>query len=87
MFTKAVLILLLFFMFSDLTEAGPLAMRCLKLKDFGSSIDLSLMPDPNNVMFSGSNNSDSFECEEMRTGRPWKYQVIYRHVIFSMANH
>ena len=76
-FSSFLFVYLFMFVLSELTEAGPLALRCLMLKDFENSIDLTTMPDPRNIMFTGSNKSDSFECYEMKTGKPWKYQVLF----------
>lgn len=59
-----------------LNENGPLALRCFTLKDFQQSIDLYLVSDGNDTMFCGSNNSDAYECREMRENERWKFQVF-----------
>ena len=43
------------------------------LIDFGRSIDLHLYPE--GTMFHGDNHCSGFDCVEMRTGRPWKYEI------------
>eukprot|EP00742_Colponemidia_sp_Colp-10_P012674 GILJ01014261.1.p1 GENE.GILJ01014261.1~~GILJ01014261.1.p1 ORF type:complete len:452 (-),score=99.03 GILJ01014261.1:124-1383(-) len=45
----------------------------VKLIDFGRAIDLRIL-DPQ-VMFTGNNHTDGFQCVEMLTNRPWKYQI------------
>nr|6JKK_A Chain A, Mitotic checkpoint control protein kinase BUB1 [Drosophila melanogaster]6JKM_A Chain A, Mitotic checkpoint control protein kinase BUB1 [Drosophila melanogaster] len=45
----------------------------LQLIDFGVSIDMKLFPD--NQTFNYVHHDDLFKCIEMRTGRPWTYQL------------
>ncbi|EDW74109.2 uncharacterized protein Dwil_GK21755 [Drosophila willistoni] len=45
----------------------------LQLIDFGVAIDTKLFPP--NQSFNYINNDDIFKCIEMRTGRPWTYQL------------
>jgi len=45
----------------------------LKLIDFGRSIDMKAF-DPC-TQFTGSSNTSGFVCTEMKTGKPWSWQV------------
>jgi len=45
----------------------------ISLIDFGRAIDLKMYKE--SVQFEGCCTAKSFECIEMREGRPWKYQV------------
>eukprot|EP00794_Sanderia_malayensis_P020252 gene20252-22236_t len=47
----------------------------LILSDFGRSIDLTVYP--TDIKFTGSCNTDQFECIQMKENLPWKYQVDY----------
>eukprot|EP00002_Diphylleia_rotans_P028614 TRINITY_DN5782_c0_g2_i3.p1 TRINITY_DN5782_c0_g2~~TRINITY_DN5782_c0_g2_i3.p1 ORF type:complete len:684 (+),score=126.48 TRINITY_DN5782_c0_g2_i3:405-2456(+) len=51
---------------------GLLDSRGLQLIDYGQSIDLSLYP--GNVQFIGKVATDHFQCIEMQTKKPWKFQ-------------
>jgi len=62
---------------SEITDAGPLALRCLTIKHFFQSIDLTQLSEAEEVMFVGSNNADSYECREMNENKAWKYQADY----------
>lgn len=46
---------------------------CLKLIDFGRSIDMTLLPE--DTTFTTVVTTDGFQCNEMKEGRPWTYQV------------
>ncbi|XP_039295868.1 mitotic checkpoint serine/threonine-protein kinase BUB1 isoform X2 [Nilaparvata lugens] len=46
---------------------------CIKLIDFGRSIDMSLLPD--GVEFRRVVKTEDFQCTEMRDGKPWTYQT------------
>ena len=48
---------------------------CLRLIDFGRSIDLQLFPA--GTSFTVDCHTDTFQCIEMRTCRPWTTQVGY----------
>lgn len=48
---------------------------CIQLIDFGRSIDMTLMP--SGTTFNHVVMTDTFTCIEMRTGRPWTYQVSF----------
>ncbi|RZF34443.1 hypothetical protein LSTR_LSTR012194 [Laodelphax striatellus] len=48
---------------------------CIKLIDFGRSIDMSLLPD--GIEFRRVVKTEDFQCTEMRDGRPWTYQTDY----------
>ena len=54
---------------------------CLALTDFGKSIDLNWFPE--SITFTGRSNTDKFECIEMQTDRPWKYQVSKQIVLIA----
>ena len=50
--------------------------RCaIKLIDFGRSIDMRSFD--SSTQFTGSCNTSGFVCTEMKTGRPWSWQVGY----------
>ena len=49
--------------------------KLLKLIDFGRSIDMRMFP--TGTTFSAKVNTDGFQCIEMKTNRPWTYQVRY----------
>lgn len=46
---------------------------CIQLIDFGRSIDMELMPA--GTTFNQVVMTDTFTCIEMRTNKPWTYQV------------
>lgn len=52
---------------------------CLQFIDFGRSIDMSLMPE--GATFDTVVMTDTFTCIEMRTGKPWTYQVGFMNKI------
>ena len=47
--------------------------RFAKLIDFGQSIDMTKYPP--NTTFTAKVNTKCFQCIEMKTNRPWTYQV------------
>ena len=48
--------------------------RCaIKLIDFGRSIDMKSFD--TSTQFTGSCNTSGFVCTEMKTGKPWSWQV------------
>jgi checkpoint serine/threonine-protein kinase len=47
--------------------------KILKLIDFGRSIDMRQFPQ--GTTFSATVETSGFQCIEMKTGRPWTYQV------------
>lgn len=47
--------------------------KMLKLIDFGCSIDMRQFP--SGTTFSASVDTSGFQCIEMKTNRPWTYQV------------
>ena len=50
--------------------------RCaIKLIDFGRSIDMRAFD--SSTQFTGSCNTSRFVCTEMKTGKPWSWQVGY----------
>ena len=50
--------------------------RCaIKLIDFGRSIDMRAFD--SSTQFTGSCNTSGFVCTEMKTGKPWSWQVRY----------
>ncbi|XP_065883553.1 uncharacterized protein [Dysidea avara] len=59
-------------MIVDIRGSGKCA---LKLIDFGRSIDMKAF-DPC-TQFTGSSNTSGFVCTEMKTGKPWSWQVDY----------
>ena len=46
---------------------------CLQLIDFGQSIDMKLFP--SGTTFTAKVTTKGFQCPEMKTNRPWTYQV------------
>ncbi|VDP08461.1 unnamed protein product [Soboliphyme baturini] len=52
-----------------------LPVSCIKLIDFGRSIDMSLLPPGSS--FTGVVHTSNFVCCEMQDGRPWTYQTDY----------
>lgn len=53
--------------------------RCaIKLIDFGRSIDMKSFD--SSTQFTGSCNTSGFVCTEMKTGKPWSWQVGYGDV-------
>lgn len=46
---------------------------CLKLIDFGRSIDMKLLPE--GTTFTTVVKTDGFQCNEMKENRPWTYQI------------
>ena len=49
--------------------------RALQLIDFGRSIDMTMFPP--GTTFTVKVETDSFQCIEMKTDRPWTYQVAF----------
>ena len=47
--------------------------KILKLIDFGRSIDMTFFPP--GTTFTAKVNTSGFQCIEMKTNRPWTYQV------------
>jgi len=45
----------------------------LQLIDFGQSIDMKLFP--SGTTFTAKVTTQGFQCPEMKTNRPWTYQV------------
>lgn len=43
------------------------------LIDFGRAIDTTVFPE--GTMFTGSNETDGFQCTQMLEGKLWKWQV------------
>ncbi|XP_063883652.1 uncharacterized protein LOC135112755 [Scylla paramamosain] len=56
----------------DIFTEGP---TCLKLIDFGRSIDMKAFPE--GTTFTEVVTTEKFTCCEMRDGRPWTYQTDY----------
>ncbi|CAN0407228.1 unnamed protein product [Lampetra planeri] len=54
----------------------------LVLIDFGQSIDLSLFP--SGTVFKGSSETSAFQCIEMLTDQPWKFQPDYFGIASTM---
>lgn len=54
----------------------------LVLIDFGQSIDLSLFP--SDTVFKGSSETSAFQCIEMLTDQPWKFQPDYFGIASTM---
>ena len=46
---------------------------CLKLIDFGQSIDMKQFPP--GTTFTAKVTTNGFQCPEMKTNRPWTYHV------------
>ncbi|KAJ8021305.1 Mitotic checkpoint serine/threonine-protein kinase BUB1 beta [Holothuria leucospilota] len=61
------------FMLQNLREGT--GESCLKLIDFGQSIDMSLFPE--GTTFTANCHTSAFSCVEMQTGKPWTYQTDY----------
>jgi checkpoint serine/threonine-protein kinase len=57
----------------DVKTALQRPTSCLKLIDFGQSIDMTLFPD--GVTFTAKVTTSGFQCPEMKTNRPWTYQT------------
>lgn len=53
----------------SLNSATP----CVKLIDFGRSIDMKLLPE--GTTFTTVVKTDGFQCNEMKENRPWTYQT------------
>ena len=49
--------------------------KCLKLIDFGRTIDMNFFPE--DTTFLSKVNTSGFQCIEMRTDQPWTYQVTH----------
>ena len=59
----------------------------LGLIDFGCAIDVELFP--SGTRFSVDKNTESFECIEMKTQRPWTTQVCLcrnGHIIINVTS-
>lgn len=48
--------------------------KVLKLIDFGRSIDMDLFP--RGTTFTAKVTTSGFQCIEMKTNRPWTFQVL-----------
>ena len=68
------LIFLFLFIFLCFSGSGEVLCR-LGLIDFGCAIDVKLFPP--GTRFSVDKNTESFECIEMKTQRPWTTQVCF----------
>uniref|UniRef100_A0A1B6KB65 Protein kinase domain-containing protein n=1 Tax=Graphocephala atropunctata TaxID=36148 RepID=A0A1B6KB65_9HEMI len=53
--------------------SGDVRVPCVKLIDFGRSIDMTLFPE--DTTFSTVVKTDGFQCNEMKDGRSWTYQT------------
>uniref|UniRef100_A0A1B6FYQ8 Protein kinase domain-containing protein n=3 Tax=Cuerna arida TaxID=1464854 RepID=A0A1B6FYQ8_9HEMI len=53
--------------------SADVTVPCLKLIDFGRSIDMTLFPE--GTTFTKVVTTDGFQCNEMKEGRPWTYQT------------
>ncbi|BGP43834.1 protein kinase [Rhodotorula kratochvilovae] len=59
----------------DATGANGWAHKGLKLIDFGRTVDMTAFP-PGQA-FATNQDSDRFDCAEMREGRPWTFEPDY----------
>ena len=55
---------------------------CLQLIDFGQSIDMKQFP--SGTTFTAKVTTKGFQCPEMKTNRPWTYQVRLYHWLNAM---
>jgi len=60
---------------SQLTSFQQAKGKGVCLIDFGRAIDTTVFPE--GTMFTGSNETDGFQCTQMLEGKPWKWQVDY----------
>jgi len=58
---------------SQLTSFQQAKGKGVCLIDFGRAIDTTVFPE--GTMFTGSNETDGFQCTQMLEGKPWKWQV------------
>ncbi|GAA5997609.1 uncharacterized protein JCM10292_000967 [Rhodotorula paludigena] len=59
----------------DPSGANGWSSKGLKLIDFGRTVDLSAFPA--GQTFSSNQETDQFDCAEMREGRPWTFEPDY----------
>jgi checkpoint serine/threonine-protein kinase len=67
---------------NSLSFFDPSRTKCLVLIDFNRSIDLEMYPDE--TKFNAKVDNKSLMCCEMKTERPWTYQVDYFGILTSL---
>jgi len=66
---------------SQLTSFQQAKGKGVCLIDFGRAIDTTVFPE--GTMFTGSNETDGFQCTQMLEGKPWKWQVTQHQLCCS----